>query len=264
MRATLSSTGVRGAAEARGSEWIASSSLNPRARLRLFCFPHSGAGASTFYPWRDRLPGGVDLCPVQLPGRETRLTEPPFTRLTPLVRAAAEALRPYMDRPFAFFGHSLGALVSFELARYLRRQGGPFPLHLFVSGHQAPQLPRRDPPIYNLPEPAFVEKLRQMNGMPEEVLQHDELRELLLPILRADFEVYDTYVYEPDVPLECPISAYGGLRDRYVSREDLEAWREQTSGAFTVRMFPGDHFYLNTDRPLLLRVLAQELMKLMV
>jgi len=250
-------TGIAGA---QTNPWIACPRPNPQARLRLFCFPYSGAGASIFYPWLDYLPTAIEVCPVQLPGRETRLSEPLFTRMGPLVRAAAQALLPYLDKPFAFFGHSLGALVSFELARYLRREHGLSPVHLFVSGHNAPQLPDRDPPIHDLPEPEFLEELRRLNGTPEEVLQHPELRELIFPILRADFEVCDTYVYEPDDPLNCPISAFGGLRDEHLSREGLEAWREQTIASFSLRMFPGDHFYLNTDRPLLLRALARELL----
>lgn len=239
--------------------WIAFHRPNSQAHLRLFCFPYSGAGASIFYKWPDGLPKTVEVCSVQLPGRETRLSEPLFTRLTPLVEATAKALRPHLDKPFAFFGHSLGALVSYELARYLRRHDGLMPLHLFVSGHSAPHLPKVDPPIHDLPEPEFVAELRRFNGTPDEVLEHVELRELILPILRADFEMYETYAHETDHPLECPISAFGGLQDEEVSRERLEPWREHTNGAFSLRMFPGDHFFLNTSQSLLLQALAREL-----
>ena len=239
--------------------WLACPRPNPQANLRLFCFPYSGAGASIYYPWSDTLPATIEVCPIQLPGRETRLAEPPFTRLPPLVKAAAQALLPHLDKPFAFFGHSLGALVSFELARHLQRQRGPRPVHLFASGHSAPQLPDRDPPIHALPEPEFVARLRHLNGMAKEVLENAELMQLLLPILRADFEICETYVYEAGEPLDCPVSAFGGLRDEYMSREGLEAWRKHTIASFSLRMFPGDHFYLNTDRLLLLRALAQDL-----
>ena len=210
-------------------------------------------------PMVEPSPGEHRDLPGPAPGREARLTEPPFTRLATLVEAAAQALLLYLDKPFAFFGHSLGALVSFELARRLGRQFGQSPAILFVSGHPAPQIPECEPPIHALPEPEFVKKLRALNGMPEQVLENAELMGLLLPILRADFAVCETYVYEADEPLDCPIVALGGLRDEYVSREDLDAWREQTHAAFSLRMFPGDHFYLNTDRTLLLHTLAREL-----
>ncbi len=239
--------------------WIACPQPNPQARLRLFCFPYSGASAQIFYSWSELLSVGIEVCAVQLPGRGARLAEPSFTRLTPLVRDLARALIHYLNAPFAFFGHSMGALVSFELARYLDRHYGLSPVHLFVSGHSAPHIPNPESPIHALPEPDFVEKLRQLNGMSKEILENPELMQLLLPILRSDFTLCETYVYEPGILLDCPISAFGGLQDEYVSRESLEAWREQTSDTFTLRMFPGDHFFLNTDRPLLIRALAREL-----
>lgn len=239
--------------------WLVCRKPNPQASLRLFCFPYSGAGASIFYAWPSYLPPIIEVCPVQPPGRENRLMEPPFTELQPLVKATSEALLPHLDKPFAFFGHSLGALVSFELARLLRRKHGLRPVHLFVSSHTAPQIPDDEPPIHTLPRAAFMEKIRSLNGMSPEILTSDELMELLLPILRADFAICETYTYEDDEPLSCPISALGGLRDNHVSQADLDAWRVQTQHTFSVRMFPGDHFYLNTDRSLLLRALVQDL-----
>lgn len=243
----------------KGNAWISCPKARPNAQVRLFCFPYSGAGASIFYAWADGLPSTIEVCPVQLPGRESRLGERPFTRLKPLVRAVSEALPSAIDGPFAFFGHSLGALVGFELARYLRRHQNVSPVHLFVSGHTSPQIPDCEPPIHDLPEADFVERLRQLNGMSQEVLSNDELMSLLTPILRADFAVCETYTYEDDDPLDCPISAFGGLQDAHVSRADLEAWAEHTSASFSLHMFPGNHFYLNRERPLLLRTLAREL-----
>ncbi|MCS6845860.1 MAG: thioesterase II family protein [Caldilineales bacterium] len=244
--------------------WLSCPKPNPVATVRLFCFPYSGAAASVYYPWADLLPPNIEVCPVQLPGHGTRLREPLATRLAPQVEALAAGLAPAFDRPFAFFGHSMGALLSFELARYLRRTGRPGPVHLFVSGHGAPHLPDRNPPLHALPDDQFVAKLRELNGTPEEVLRHQELLQLLIPVLRADFAVCETYVYQPEPPLACPISAYGGLGDGYVNREELAAWREQTTGPFALRMFPGDHFYLNSpaNRTHLLMALARELLKL--
>lgn len=240
------------------NSWVSLPRPNPAAKARLFCFPYSGAAASVFYPWAEVLPSTVEVCPVQLPGHGTRLAEPLIHRLEPMIAALAAGLSPYLDRPFAFFGHSMGALVSYELARLLRQQGLSL-VHLFVSGHGAPQLPDRNPPLHQLPEAEFIQKLRELNGTPEEVLRHAELLQLLTPILRADFAVCETYIHRPEPPLACPISAYSGLGDEYVNREELQGWRSQTSGAFSIRMFPGDHFYLNTARIYLLQALARDL-----
>jgi len=237
--------------------WISFRKPRPEARLRLFCFPYAGAGALIFRTWSDGLPADVEVCPVQLPGRGTRLMERPFIRLAPLVEALAQALVQLLDRPFAFFGHSLGALVSFELARRVRKQYGMDPVRLFVSAGRAPQIPHRGPAIHTLPEEQFVAELRRLNGTPRELLSHVELMEIMLPLLRADFALYETYVYSSEAPLNCPISAFGGLLDHSVNDSDLEAWRAQTSMFFSLRMFPGDHFFLN--QPLLLPVLSQEL-----
>lgn len=239
--------------------WLAFVRPNQQAKLRLFCFPYSGGGATAFRTWPDSLPTAVEVCPVQLPGRETRLREQPFTRISPLVQAAAQALLPHLDKPFALFGHSVGALIGFELARHLRRRYGLETVHLFVSGRHAPQIPDPDPPIYALPEPEFIEEVRLYNGTPEEVLENAELLELFIPILRADFAVNETYAYADEPPLDCPISAFGGLEDHKFSHDDLEAWREQTAASFSLQMFPGGHFFLHSARPLLLRAISQGL-----
>lgn len=239
--------------------WITCRKPSPQARLRLFCFPYAGGGVSIFRAWPEGLPAHVEVCPVQFPGRGTRLAEPPFTRLPSLVQALAEALCPFLDKPFAFFGHSLGALVSFELARQLRRSYAATPVRLFISADRAPQIPRRDPPIHSLPEREFLVELRRLKGTPREVFEDEELMQVMIPVLRADFAAYETYGYTTEPPLDCPISAFGGLQDQRVRRGDLEAWRDQTSVFFSLRMFPGDHFFLNTTQAPLLGALSQEL-----
>jgi medium-chain acyl-[acyl-carrier-protein] hydrolase len=212
-----------------------------------------------FRSWPDGLPGDVEVCPVQLPGRGTRMSEAPFTRISPLVEALAQSLAPLLDKPFAFFGHSLGAWVGFELARQLRRRSGVPPVRLFVSAARAPQIVGRDRPIHALPEAEFLVELRRLNGIPTEVFENDEVMQIMLPVLRADFAVFETYAYSTEPPLDCAISSLGGLQDDRVGRGDLEAWRDQTTAAFSLRMFPGNHFFLNTIPPLFLQALAQEL-----
>ena len=245
--------------------WFTSQRPNPRARLRLFCFPYAGGGPAIYRLWPQSLPSLVEVCVAQLPGRGTRLRDQPFTSLDALIEAAAEAIAPLLDKPFALFGHSMGAMISFELARRLREQGRPQPAHLFVSGRKAPHLPNHDPVSHNLPEAELRRELLRLNGTPREVLEHPELMELMLPLLRADFSVVETYVYRPGIPLDCPLTAFGGLRDSEVSREQLEAWREQTAGEFALRMLPGDHFFLNDAQAqtLLLSALTRELHQLL-
>ncbi len=246
------------------SRWLSGYTPNPRADLRLFCFPYAGGAANIFHAWSKSLPTRVEVCPVQLPGRVSRLREPAFTGLEPLVETAARELLPYFDKPFAFFGHSMGAIISFELAHRLRLEHSHEPVHLFVSGRRAPQIPEDEPPTYNLPDDKFLDELRRLKGTPPEVLEHEELMKLVLPVLRADFELIQTYRYSPRTPLECPLTVFGGLDDTEVTRESLELWREMTTGAFKLRMLPGDHFFLNTAQPLLLQILARDLEQLAV
>jgi medium-chain acyl-[acyl-carrier-protein] hydrolase len=243
--------------------WVTCPSPKPQARLRLFCFPYAGGSASLFRTWADDLPPEVEVCPIQLPGRESRFREPCYTRLLPLVQTLGEVLWPYLTLPFAFLGHSMGALISFELTRYLRRRAGPLPAHLFVSAHRAPQLPDRQPPIHDLPDAVFLEELRRLNGISSEVLENAELMELLFPLLRADFAVAETYEYQEDSPLPCPISAFGGLEDEEVNQDEVAAWREQTRTTFTSHMTPGDHFFLFKHRATLLPLIAQELVQIL-
>jgi medium-chain acyl-[acyl-carrier-protein] hydrolase len=241
------------------SPWLAVNRANPRAELRLFCFPYAGGDALVYRDWAASLPDSVEAVPVQLPGRGRLRKELPATRLEALVPALIAALTPHFDKPFAFFGHSMGAMIAFELARRLRRERGPRPVHLFVSGSPAPQLPDRHPRTFDLPEPEFIEELRRLNGTPREVLEHPELMALLLPVLRADFELVQTYVYTDGPPLECPITALGGAQDSLVPREDLEVWGALTCAPFELRMLSGDHFFLHASQREVLRVISDAL-----
>jgi len=217
-----------------------------------------------FHPWPDHLPKGVEVCALQLPGRGGRLREPTFTRVSQLIPIVAEVILPYLDMPFAFFGHSLGAFIAFELARQLRRQLDLQPAHLFVSGQRAPQMPDPHPPIRHLPDGEFIEEVRcRYNGIPETVLQTPELMEILLPSLRADFSMNETYRYLAGDPLNCSISCFGGMDDRSRTREELMAWRAQTVGSFELKMIPGDHFFIQTAQIPLLRVVSRELDQLL-
>jgi surfactin synthase thioesterase subunit len=242
--------------------WVTYPRANPGADIRLFCLPYAGGGASVYRLWLSGLPSFVELCPIQLPGRENRFRDRMFTSLPPLVQAIAQAIYPHLDKPFVFFGHSMGAKLAFELARLLRREHGPEPLHLFVSGHGAPHIAGTEAPIHTLPDAEFIREVQRYEGLPQEVLESEELMRYLVPILRADFSVNETYVYTEEAPLRSSITAYGGLRDENVSRDDIEAWREQTTTSFDFLMFPGGHFFLQTEGVFFLRELSYQLHRL--
>ncbi len=238
--------------------WIVRYRQNEQAPLRLFCFSYAGGGASVFRSWPDLLPTEVEVCCIQLPGHEYRLGEPVYTRLAPLVQTLADAVDPYLDRPFAFFGHSMGSLVSFELARQLRRTHDKHPFHLFLGAYRAPQLPNPNVKIYHLPLEVFKVILRA-DGIPERILQNEELMQALLPTLRADFELCDTYEYREEAPLECPFSIFGGSEDVRISVADVEAWRIHSSAVSSLSILPGSHFFLHSAQDLLLAAISQEL-----
>lgn len=244
--------------------WFLTRTLNPQAKLNLFCFPYAGGGAQIFHNWQKAFPPstGVQVWPVQYPGRGSRLREKPFTRCASLVEALAPAVLPLTDRPFALFGHSMGATIAFELARLLREHHGREPAQLFVSGRRAPQVPEEEPATHHLPDPEFIVELRRLNGTPAEVLDHPELMQLMLPVIRADFTLTQTYTYTPAPPLSCPISIFGGLDDQDVTREHLAGWCEQTEGQCSMRMFAGNHFFLQSAEGTILEVVRQELSRL--
>lgn len=238
--------------------WLVIPRPQPNATLRLFCLPYAGGSALLYRQWPAGLPANIELCAVQLPGRGSRLSETPFTALSDLIPVLAARLRPYLDKPCVLFGHSMGAVIAFELARVWRREAYA-PLGLCVSGRRAPQLPGVDKPTYALPEPEFIEMLRRLNGTPREVLENVEMMRLMLPLLRADFQLIQTYQYHDEAPLTCPLMAFGGVEDADATPAQVAAWRVQTSRAFVQHTLPGGHFFLHTEQPLLLRWLAQEL-----
>lgn len=211
-----------------------------------------------FRQWSSDLPA-VEICAVQLPGREGRWSEPAFTRFPALAQALSVELRPLMDVSFAFLGHSMGALIAFELARQVRRDHGLSPVHLFVSGARAPHLPNPDPHVHQLADAELLAKLTKLNGIPAEISQNAELMQLLIPTLRADVTLCDTYVYLEEAALDCPISAYGGDCDRNVTAEQVAAWGAHTGAQFRWQMFPGDHFFLEGRRNSVLKMVSAAL-----
>ena len=219
----------------------------PHARLRLFCFPYAGVGASAYRTWAALVPETVEVRAVQLPGRESRLREACATAMPALVEDVTAGIQPLLDRPFALFGHSLGALLAFETARRLAGVPGAGPAHLFASGRRAPHLPARSRPIADLEPGAFLEEIRRRyDGVPRQILEEPDLLALLLPALRADITLIESYRYEAVAPLECPITVYGGVDDIEARHDELSAWRVHTRSSFALRMFPGSHFFIRS------------------
>ena len=239
--------------------WFRSGRRQRPVHLRLFCFPYAGGTAAVYKDWADHLPATVQVLAVELPGRGSRIKEAPFVSIPALIDALVGAIVPFLDVPFAFFGHSMGAVIAFELARRLRKTYRHEPEILLVSGRRAPQIPDIKRAAYDLPTAELIEELRRLDGTPKEVLENTELMELIIPLLRADFQMIQTYTYEGDSPLRCPISAYGGLRDHEETREQLLLWREQTISRFCLHMLPGDHFFVRSAASILLATLSREL-----
>ena len=226
--------------------WLSQRDIHPDAAngagLRLFCLPHAGSGAAAFYRWKREL-AGIDVCPVLLPGRELRLREPSLEDATELVDSLVEATAQHLDRPFAIFGHSMGALLAYEWALRIQDAGLRQPMCLFVSGREAAHLPFGHRNLNSLKDERFIEELQRRYGGSSAVFEDAELRGVFLPILRSDLRLVEGYRPSAEALLACPIVAFAGREDRSVADAGLEAWSELTQGDFEQRRFDGDHFY---------------------
>jgi surfactin synthase thioesterase subunit len=250
---------ARPAAAPQSNPWFPNIDASAGAKLRLFCFPYAGAGTSAFRGWVERLPEGIAVCPARLPGREARLEEAPLENMGSLIEHLAQAIAPYLDKPFALFGHSVGAAIAFELARALRRQMRPLPALIAVSAARAPQFRRNYTPAPAPSDEELIGQLRQLEGMSSQLLENHELLKFALPALRADTTLYRNYVYTEAPPLDCPIRAYGGLDDPNITRDHLAAWANETTRSFDLKMFPGGHFFIHSQQKEFLEALARDL-----
>jgi medium-chain acyl-[acyl-carrier-protein] hydrolase len=227
--------------------------------VRLFCFAHAGGGAAFFFPWREALAPGVDVRPILLPGRESRVREPPARQVEELLEPLCVALAGYLDLPYALFGHSTGAVVAYEAARRLTATASRPPALLIVSGRRAPGLPNSRRCFSELPDAELRRALRDLNGTPDALLEHPELLAAMLPTLRADLELNERYRPLAGERLECPVFGYLGAADRHVGHAEVVAWQRTTTGRFRARCFEGDHFYLKGTPPHFLHALAADL-----
>lgn len=248
------------------NSWIQFISYKPNAKLRLFCFHYSGGNASIFNAWAKSFPDEIELCAVQLPGRMNLMHMPPFQQFDELIQPLCEQLLPYLhEKPFVFFGHSLGALIGYSLSHYLLEQYNISPKMLMVSSCASPSIRNSGEPIHLLPEKAFMEKLNAYhdtdNDDMRQLFQNREFMQFMLPILRADFALSATYHYIKKHPFNFPIFAYGGDSDSQVSLNEIKAWNLETTDTFEYSFFPGDHFFMNKQQVIFLKALVRDLQK---
>lgn len=226
--------------------WFLTPSPRTRAEVRLICFPFAGGGTLTYRDWPALLGERVEVVAVQLPGRDRRRHEEPIDSIPRLVSSVVDALAPSIDGPFVLFGHSMGAILAFETARVLRARGARAPAGVIVSARRAPHLPDPGPIMHLLSDAEFKARLKDMNGTPPEVMASDELMDLVLPMIRADFKACETHVYADEPALDCPLLAMGGDSDPDVEVESVPAWRGYTRGLFESLILRGDHFVLQS------------------
>jgi len=228
--------------------WLPRLGATPGAAIRLFCIPYAGGGASVYYPWREALPAGLELCPVQLPGRESRTDEESIDDFGALLDALAPVVGRHLDLPYAIYGHSMGAGLAFELARRLSTSHGRAPEHLFVGAHRSPNKPYSYPSVRSVSDDKVLQILARFNGMPRMVLENQDLLDMFLPILRSDLSVCETYAYRQHIVLDCPITLFTGMRDANVGPAQIAGWSEQTTGPFSHHEIDADHFFLKSHK----------------
>jgi len=243
------------------NNWFVCPQANPNTETRLFIFPYAGGSPAAFWKWAAEFPDYLETWIAHYPGRGSRFNEAPIKQLNILVEKLGQAIEPQLEKPFVFFGHSLGGLVAFELAYYLHQNHLQQPKVLFAAGCRAPHQPATSLYIHTLPDSEFLQALRDLNGTPIEILENSELIELLRPTLRADFELAETYQFVFNrPPLSCPIVAFGGLNDQQLSQEHLQGWARHTNTDFRLQYFPGDHFFINEMEDAVIVSITEEIM----
>lgn len=239
------------------NRWLVSFRAVAAPRLRILCLPFAGGGANVYRPWADLVPQDVELLAARLPGRETRIAEKPATDISIIVDGLLDDLRDRADCPLALFGHSMGAGIAYDVAHRLTELG-KMPAAIMVTGRPAPFLPRRRALVSTLPEPEFIEELKRMGGTPTEVFEHRELLDLVLPVVRADFQLSETLSRPLLRRFDCPLIAAAGEKDEDAPVQEVEAWRELAGSRFTFRVFPGGHFFIQDHRRQLVEMLLNE------
>jgi len=227
--------------------------------MRLICLPHAGGGASSFHHLAALLPSDIEMLAVQLPGRESRLSEAPFRRMAALIDALSKGINGWLEKPYSLFGHSMGALIAFELGREIRRRGLPLPRTTIVSGRRSPTVPNTERPLHLLPDDAFVDALvERYDAIPKVIRDEPELMALFMPVLKADFEIFESHHHVDEPPLASALGIYGGRADPQTRQ--MDGWANLYAGAARTRLFDGGHFYLADQRRALADALAEDVL----
>ncbi|PWQ99262.1 thioesterase II family protein [Leucothrix arctica] len=238
------------------SPWFTNYGLPINKSVRIFAFPFSGAGPVVYQRWAKQLEQqGIELLGVQLPGRESRYKEKLIIDLKDLIQELATEIQLLPDKECVFFGHSLGALIAFELCRELRRRGAPTPKHLVLSAFRSPSMPNPNAELHNLDDKTLIQRMREYGGTPEAILSNPEFMAIFIPVLRADFKLFETYQYTQEPPLNCPITMLCGQDDRIVKPEYIVGWKDQSTLPVKTILFSGGHFFLEPHKQDVLRLL---------
>ncbi|KQX77120.1 MULTISPECIES: thioesterase II family protein [unclassified Streptomyces] len=233
------------------SAWVRRFHPEPEAATQVICFPHAGGSATFYFPVAQALSPAVDVLAIQYPGRQDRRVEPCIDDMDTLADLVSEELRPWLDRPFTLFGHSMGATLAFEVALRLERSGHTA-LGLFASGRRAPSR-HRDEQVHLASDERLISEIKRLEGTESRVFEDEEIVRMILPAVRSDYRAAESYRYRPGPALSCPVTALTGDRDPHVTLDEAEAWREHTTGPFRLRVFPGGHFFLNSHAQAVMR-----------
>jgi len=241
----------------RFNQWITCPKPQPDADFRLFCLPFAGGGASVYRSWSNHLGPKLEVCPIQLPGRENRISTPAINDSRRLAEMIANQLSLYLSKPYLIYGHSMGGLLAYEVLKHLQDQGHALPVTAFIGAHRAPHLPPRRQSFLDLGDRDFIDKISSFGGFDQEVLASQELVDFVLPTLRADFSVCDGYQYAGTTPLECPFVVFSGKTDPEVPPTDMDAWSQHTTYPLQHISLDAGHFFLKTHVTELLEKIMQ-------
>ncbi len=229
-------------------------------KITLYCLPYAGGHSLSYREFQANVADNILIKPLELPGRGKRIKEPLLTNLETMVDDLFLQIENELnDKPYAIYGHSMGTLLGYLLTKRILSAGKPAPLHLFVSGRNAPSVIKNTIPRHKLPKQEFLNYLNELGGLQQEILECTELMDFLEPILRADFQAIETYTYQQTSPFEIPISILYGLEDKELSSQDLLAWQQESSQPITIKSFPGGHFFIFEQLPQIGQVFSKTL-----